>query len=205
MDRLDELGEAERDLRNLIARSFLAHRKRTAEEEAFAWAVFFDPDEDREIKRARNTWARPGNSNRHGRPDYDSSTWARMLRSEELVGQGKRTSHHSGTWFKGTGVKGPCRWRSALSRSVFFKQLPDVWARGRRSAQPGEQRFQAFSHPLSCALPGVLKDRAVGQRSLRHLRQRLHREEGHSHGAQGMMPRVHCFYIEGGGGAHKWP
>lgn len=85
MDRLDELGEAERDLRNLIARSFLAHRKRTAEEEAFAWAVFFDPDEDREIKRARNTWARPGNSNRHGRPDYDSSTWARMLRDGDLL------------------------------------------------------------------------------------------------------------------------
>ena len=77
MDRLDELGEAERDLRNLIARSYLAHKKRAAEEEAFAEAVFFDPDEDQDIKRARNTWARPGKSNRHGRPDYESSTWAR--------------------------------------------------------------------------------------------------------------------------------
>ena len=80
----DCLDEAERDLRNLIAQTFLA-QKRAAEEEAFAEAVFFDPDEDQEIKRARNTWARPWKNNRHGRPDYESSTLARILRDGDLL------------------------------------------------------------------------------------------------------------------------
>eukprot|EP00613_Pedinella_sp_CCMP2098_P060687 CAMPEP_0171982880 /NCGR_PEP_ID=MMETSP0993-20121228/272970_1 /TAXON_ID=483369 /ORGANISM="non described non described, Strain CCMP2098" /LENGTH=685 /DNA_ID=CAMNT_0012635561 /DNA_START=176 /DNA_END=2236 /DNA_ORIENTATION=+ len=75
------------NLRNIIARALLEHRKRGADDDVLAEAILFDEDEEIEMKRARNTWRRPGGSNATGRTDYANSTWAKMLRdnAEELL------------------------------------------------------------------------------------------------------------------------
>ena len=75
------------NLRNVIARALLEHRKRGADDDVLAEAILFDEDEEIEIKRARNTWQRPGGSNATGRTDYANSTWAKMLRdnTEEFM------------------------------------------------------------------------------------------------------------------------
>ena len=61
------------NLRNVIARALLEHRKRGADDNVLAEAILFDEDEEIEIKRARNTWQRPGGSNATGHTDYRGS------------------------------------------------------------------------------------------------------------------------------------
>ena len=72
-------------LRNVIARASLTRKRRREDDDDDDDDDLFDAEELSEILKApRNTWPRPGASNRHGRPDYDASTWGRMLRDPGL-------------------------------------------------------------------------------------------------------------------------
>ena len=70
-------------LQSLLDQAYRARRKRKALDVVLAQILLqYDDEEKGEIKRKRNTGRRPGGRNPTGRPDYENSSWARMLRDK---------------------------------------------------------------------------------------------------------------------------